>query len=119
MNELGFQRAVERIRQSDSGEELATSVRVALTGMLGKPEDRGLLASLTAQAESITGRLPRTAPGKQSDEIRQAAIRCVLLLESAKNGRTGSGPAFFKDRRVIIVIAVTAIVAAFYVWLLI
>ena len=88
--------------------------------MLRQPENRGLLTSLTAQAESITCRLPKNASGKQqSGEIRQAAVRCVLLLESAKNGRTGAEkPSFFKDPRVITVIVVAVLVAVFYVWLL-
>ena len=115
MNERGYRRAVERVRQSGSGEELASSVQAALAGMLGRPENRQLLASLTAQAETITNRLPRNASGKQSDEVRQAAVRCVLLLESARKGMTGPSGL---DRKVIIILAVAALVAIFYVWLL-
>jgi len=120
MNERSFRRAVERVRGSSSGEELASSVSDALAKILGQPEDRELLASLTAQAETITGRLPKNASGgPQAGEIRQAAVRCVLLLESAKKGGSGADqPAFFKDPRVITVLVVAALVALFYAWLL-
>ncbi|SRR5579859_4385923 len=120
MNERSFKRAVKRVRGSNSGEELASSVHAALVKMLGQPENRELLASLTAQAEAITGRLPKSASGKQqTGEIRQAAVRCVLLLESArKSGAGADKPDFFKDPKVITVMVGTALVAIFYVWLL-
>ena len=120
MNERSFQRAVQRVRGSSSGEELAASVRAALSKMLGQPENRELLASLTAQAESITGRLAKTGSGKQpAGEIRQAAVRCVLLLETAKKKGGGADqPSLLKDPRVITVLVVAALVAVFYMWLL-
>jgi len=120
MNERSFRRAVERVRGSRSGEELASSVRAALAKILGQPQDRELLASLTAQAETITARLPKNAAGgPQAGEIRQAAVRCVLLLESAKKGGTGADkPPLFKDPRVITVMIAAALVAIFYMWLL-
>jgi len=119
MNERGFQKAVKRVKESGSGEELASSVQAALSALLGQPEDRELLVSLTTQAETITNRLPKNASGKQLGEIRQAVVRCVLLLETAKKRRTGGEPpSFFSDTRVKIVIAVAALVAVFYAWLL-
>jgi len=119
MNERGFQKALKRVKESGSGEELASSVHSALSALLGQPEDRDLLVSLTAQAETITNRLPKNASGKQLGEIRQAIVRCVLLLETAKKRRTGGEPpSFFSDTRVKIVLAVAALVAVFYAWLL-
>jgi len=90
MKERAFQNAVERVRQSTNGEDLAASVRIALTEILPQPENRELLASLLSQAETITDRLPGFFFRTQPEEVRQAAIRCVMLLEFAREGGAGA-----------------------------
>lgn len=119
MNERDFQGTVERVHRSESGEELASSVRTALTGILDQPENRDLLVSLQAQADTITDRVRKNALRERPEELRQAAVRCALLLEFAKESRIGPARfALLDNPQVAVLIFAFVLVAAFYVLLL-
>ena len=78
MDERLFHEALSRIRWSTDRGDLAAAMRATLGLLLRRPGDQPLLDSLLAQTETILIRHP---------EIRQAAVRCVVLLQSAKRGR--------------------------------
>lgn len=117
MNEKSLQKLIERIRKSKSRDELSSAVQAALKQCLRQPGDQQLLASLLAQAQSITNPLPAGAYDQQPPEIRQAAVRCAVLLDSVKGRNPDTS--WFKDRRVRIVAAAAAAVIIFYLVLLI
>jgi hypothetical protein len=112
MDEQTFQESLKRVRSSPTRDDLAAAIQTSLKALLRKPEDRELLQSLLTQADALTRSLPDTK-GPQSPEVRQAAVRCVLLLETAQKGRP-----LKKNRRTLILVAVAAAVAGLYVFLL-
>lgn len=112
MGDGAFQEWLKRVRQSPSRSELASAIQAGLKALLQQPGDRELLQSLLAQADALTRRLPDNT-GDQTPEVRQAAVRCVVLLETAQKGRQKK-----KDLWIPILLAVAAAVAVFYALLL-
>ena len=122
MDEQVFHETLKKIRWSTNRDELATATRTTLQLLLRRPTDQKLLATLLAQTDAIVSRLSANS-GKQNAETRQAAVRCVVLLQSAKRGRLTRGQQDEDDekrrhRRVLIVVAATAATAAFYLLLM-
>lgn len=78
LDERLFHQALGRIRWSTDRDDLADATRTTLGLLLRRPADQALLTSLLSQAETIVLR---------HAEVRQAAVRCVVLLQSAKRGR--------------------------------
>ena len=122
MDEQVFHETLKKIRWSTNRDELAAATRTTLQLLLRRPTDQNLLASLLAQTDTIVGRLSASS-GKQSGEIRQAAVRCVVLLQSAKHGRLSRSEQDDlaegrRHRRVLILVAATAATAAFYLFLM-
>jgi hypothetical protein len=87
LDEKLFHDALKRIRWSTDRDELAKATRTTLQLMLRRPDDRALLESLLAQIAAITRQLPPGNHPKQGAAVRQAAVRCVVILQSAKRGR--------------------------------
>ena len=78
LDEQLFHEALGRIRWSTDRTDLADATRTTLGLLLRRPGDQALLTSLLAQADSVFLR---------NAEVRKAAVRCVVLLQSAKRGR--------------------------------
>lgn len=112
MDEQTFQASLKRIRSSVTRDDLAAATQKCLKSLLRQPEDQELLHSLLAQADTLTRGLP-DSKGTQSPEVRQAAVRCVVLLETAQKSRP-----LKKNRRVLILAAVAAAVVGLYIFLL-
>ena len=112
MDEQAFQESLKRVRSSATRDDLAAATQKSLRSLLRQPADQELLQSLLAQSDALTRGLP-DGRGAQSPEVRQAAVRCVVLLERAQKGRP-----LKKNRRVLILVAVTAAVVALYAFLL-
>ncbi len=112
MDDETFQDALKRVRSSPTRNDLSAAIQSSLKTLLRKPEDRELLQSLVAQADALTRRLPNST-GEQTPEVRQAAVRCVVLLETARKGRPAK-----KNYRIPILIVVAAAVVGFYIFLL-
>jgi hypothetical protein len=122
LDEQVFHDTLKKIRWSTNRDDLAAATRTTLELLLRRPTDQNLLASLLAQTNSIVSRLSANS-GKQNAEIRQAAVRCVVLLQTAKRGRLTRGQqdeddAARRHRRVLIIVAATAATAAFYLFLM-
>lgn len=88
MDDKSFQKLLAKVRGGSSRDELANSVQSGLQAILPRPEDRPLLSDLQGKAANITGVLPAAPSG----EIRQAIVRCVLLLETAQKNAPGAPP---------------------------
>jgi hypothetical protein len=112
MDEQTFQESLKRVRSSATRDDLAATTQKSLKSLLRQPADQELLQSLLAQADTLTRNLPDNRGG-QSPEVRQAAVRCVLLLETAQKGRP-----LKKNRRFLILLGTAAAVGAFYIFLL-
>lgn len=112
MDEQTFQDLLKRVRSSPTRDDLAAATQKALKLLLRQPADQDLLQSLLAQADALTRNLPDSR-GEQTPGIRQAAVRCVVLLERAQKGRP-----LKKNRRILILAAVAAAVVVFYILLL-
>lgn len=113
MDEQTFQKLLKQVRASATRDDLAAATQKCLKSLLRQPADQELLQSLLAQTDALTRGLPDTKGPAQSPEIRQAAVRCVVLLETAQKGRP-----LKKDRRVLILAAVAAAVVGLYIFLL-
>jgi len=113
MDEQTFQELLKRVRSSATRDDLAAAIQKSLKSVLRQPADQELLQSLLTQADALTQSLPDSRGGAQSPEVRQAAVRCVVLLETAQKGRP-----LKKNRRILILVAVTAAVAGLYMFLL-
>ena len=113
MDEQSFQESLKRIRTSATRDDLVAATQKSLRSLLRQPADQELLQSLLAQADSLTRSLPDGRGGAQSPEVRQAAVRCVVLLERAQKGRP-----LKKNRRVLILAVVAAAVVGLYIFLL-
>jgi len=113
MDEQTFQESLKRVRSSATRDELAATIQKSLKSLLRQPADQELLHSLLAQADTLTRNLPDSRGGAQSPELRQAAVRCVVLLETAQKGRP-----FKKNRRLLILVATAVAVAVLYIFLL-
>lgn len=123
MDEQVFHETLKKIRWSTNRDELASATRTTLQLLLRRPTDQKLLVSLLAQADGITRGLSSGKSPQQAAQIRQAAVRCVVLLQSAKRGRLSRADQADKDetrrhRRVLILVAATAATAAFYLFLM-
>jgi len=117
-----FNDTLKKIRWSTNRDDLAAATRTTLQLLLRRPGDQKLLKTLLTQVDSIVNRLP-AGGDKQTGAIRQAAVRCVVLLQSAKKGRLTRVQQEDKDerarhRRVMILVAATAATAALYLFLL-
>lgn len=123
MDEQVFQETLKKIRWSTNRDDLASATRTTLQLLLRRPGDEKLLDSLLSQLDGIVRSLSATKGTKQSGEIRQAAVRCVVLLQSAKRGRLSRAQQEDRNerarhRRVLILVAATAATAAFYLFLM-
>jgi hypothetical protein len=123
LDERVFQATLKKIRWSTNRDDLASATRATLQLLLRRPTDEKLLNSLLSQLEGIVRGLSATKGTKQTAEIRQAAVRCVVLLQSAKRGRLSRSQQDdqqerAKHRRVVILVAATAATAAFYLFLM-
>ena len=123
MDEQIFHEKLKKIRWSTNRDDLAQATRTTLQLLLRRPGDQKLLNSLLGQLDGIIRTLSATQSDKQSAQIRQAAVRCVVLLQSAKKGRLTRAQQADKDerwrhRRVQILVAATVAVAALYLVLL-
>jgi len=123
LDEQVFQEKLKKIRWCTNREDLHQTARTTLQLLLRRPGDQKLLNSLLGQLDSIIRSLPTSASEKQTGQIRQAAVRCVVLLQSAKKGRLTRAQQDDKDerwrhRRVQILIAAAVAVAALYLVLL-
>jgi hypothetical protein len=123
LDEKVFHATLKKIRWSTNRDDLASATRTTLQLLLRRPTDQKLLNSLFSQLDSIVGRLSSGKGDNQSAEIRQAAVRCVVLLQSAKRGRltrsqqndlTEKG----RHRRMLILLVATAATVAFYFFLI-
>ena len=123
MDEQVFHEKLKQIRWSTDRDDLAQATRTTLQLLLRRPGDQKLLNTLLGQLDGITRSLPAGGGEKQSGQIRQAAVRCVVLLQSAKKGRLTRAQQNDKDerrrhRRVQILVAATVATAALYLVLL-
>jgi hypothetical protein len=123
LDEQVFLETLKKIRWSTNRDDLASATRTTLQLLLRRPGDEKLLNSLLSQLDGIIRGLSATRGSKQTAEIRQAAVRCVVLLQSAKRGRLSRAQQDdqkqrAKHRRVLILIAATAATAAFYLFLM-
>jgi len=119
LDEQVFHETLKKIRWSTNRDELASAMRTTLQLLLRRPTDAQLLSSLLAQVDGIT----RGLSNQNAAQIRQAAVRCVVLLQSAKRGRLSRSQQDDRDegrrhRRVLILVAATAATAAFYLFLM-
>src|SRR5271168_3054640 len=87
MDERVFHETLKKIRWSTNRDDLTVATNTALQLLLRRPTDQQLLSSLLAQVAKVTGSLSSAKSGAQSAAVRQAAVRCVVLLQSAKHGR--------------------------------
>jgi ribosomal protein S9 len=87
LDEQIFHEKLKKIRWSTDRDELVSAMQATLRLMLRRPTDEALLANLMAQADRITGGLPKGGGQAQAAAVRQAAIRCVVLLQKAKKER--------------------------------
>ena len=124
MDEQVFLETLKRIRWSTNRDDLVSATRTTLQLLLRRPNDQPLLASLLAQADSITGSVPTGGDSAQrAAAIRQAAVRCVVLLQSAKRGRLSRAQSdelaqSRRHRRVIVFLAAAVATAALYLVML-
>jgi len=123
LDEQVFHEKLKKIRWSTNRDDLAQATRTTLQLLLRRPGDQKLLNSLLSQLDGIIRSLPAGSSAKQTGQIRQAAVRCVVLLQSAKKGRLTRAQQDDKDerwrhRRVQILVAATVAVAALYLVLL-
>ena len=123
MDEQIFHEKLKKIRWSTNREDLAQATRTTLQLLLRRPGDQKLLSGLLSQLDGIIRSLPAGGGDTQSAQIRQAAVRCVVLLQSAKKGRLTRAQQKEKDdrwrhRRIPILVATAVGVAAFYLVLM-
>jgi len=123
LDEEIFHKTLKKIRWSTNRDDLASATRTTLQLLLRRPIDAKLLDSLLSQLDGIVRGLSPGQDSKQSAQIRQAAVRCVLLLQSAKKGRLtraqqDDDKERARHRRVMILVAATAATAAFYLFLM-
>jgi len=123
LDEQVFHETLKKIRWSTNRDDLASATRTTLQLLLRRPIDEKLLATLLSQLDGIVRGLSPTQGTKQSAQIRQAAVRCVVLLQSAKKGRLSRAQQDddkerARHRRVMILVAATAATAAFYLFLM-
>ena len=121
MEERTFQGALEKLRQSASRDELSDGMVSTLNSLLSHPDDLPLLNKLVAQTASITNNLPAGRGGAQSAALRQAAVRCVVILETAKRRAKQDGGAtkgMSKEKRRLIIIAASALATSVLYFLL-
>ena len=123
LDEQVFHDKLKKIRWSTNRDDLAQATRTTLQLLLRRPGDQQLLASLRKQLDGIIRSLPGGSGEKQTGQIRQAAVRCVVLLQSAKKGRLTRAQQNEKNERrrhyrVQILVATTVAVAALYLVLL-
>lgn len=87
-----------------------------LKALLPSPENQKTLSSLVSQAQTITNQLAANI-SEAAPELRQAAVRCTVLMENAR--MKGDGPDHsVRNRRLIILGATAAAVAALYIVLI-
>ena len=108
MDESIFHEALGRIRWSTDREDLGAATRMTLGLLLRRPGDQALLNSLLYQTNIIVVR---------HAEVRQAAVRCVVLLQSAKRGRLTRAEQQARDarrrqRRMLLMMGAAATAAA-------
>lgn len=115
MNQKSFEKLLKTVRGATSRDELADATRSGLESILSNPQDQQLLASLQAKAANIAGALPAGAK-VPLDEIRQAIVRCVLLLENAQ--KSGTAPPKSKWP-LIVLVSVGGMTALLYLILVI
>jgi hypothetical protein len=123
LDEQVFHDALKKIRWSTNRDDLASATRTTLQLLLRRPGDDQLLGKLLGQLDGIVRGLPAGQGSKQTAQIRQAAVRCVVLLQSAKKGRLSRSQQDdsreqARHRRVLILVAATAATAAFYLFLM-
>jgi hypothetical protein len=119
VDEQVFHATLKRIRWSTNREDLAAATRTTLQLLLRRPGDRQLLSELLAQVDVITSQLPARGGERQAAAIRQAAVRCVVLLQSAKRGRLTRAQndelqTHRRHRRVMVLLAAAVATAAIY-----
>jgi hypothetical protein len=119
LDEQVFLNTLKRIRWSTNRDDLASATRTTLQLLLRRPGDRQLLTELLTQVNIITNQLPARGGEKQAAAIRQAAVRCVVLLQSAKRGRLNRAQTEElmqqrRHRRVMILLAAAVAAAAVY-----
>ena len=122
LDEQVFHEKLKKIRWCTNREDLHQTARSTLQLLLRRPGDQKLLNSLLSQLDGIIRSLP-SGGERQTGQIRQAAVRCVVLLQSAKKGRLTRAQQDDKDerwrhRRVQILVAAAVAVAALYLVLL-
>ncbi len=123
LDEQVFHEKLKKIRWSTNRDDLASATRTTLPLLLRRPGDQKLLNSLLSQLDGIVRGLPASKADMQNAQIRQAAVRCVVLLQSAKRGRLTRAQQSDTDernkhRRVVILVAATAATAALYLFLM-
>ena len=123
MDEKVFLDSLKRIRWCTNREDLAAATRTTLQLLLRRPGDVQLLNSLLSQVNAITASVPAQGGEKQTAAVRQAAVRCVVLLQSAKRGRltraqTDELNSQRRYRRIAMLLAAAVGTAALYVVLL-
>ena len=124
MDEQVFHLTLRKIRWSTSPSELAAATRTTLHLMLRRPSDQQLLDRLLSQTSLITDQITLASAGHgQGAAVRQAAIRCVALLQAAKAGRLSRREhqelhRRRRQRRVAILTTATAAASALYLILL-
>ncbi len=124
MEETVFLNTLKRIRWITDRDELTKVATTTLKLLLRRPSDQELLATLLTQIDAITSQLPPGgAANQRSAAVRQAAVRCVVLLQSAKHGRltrreSDQVQARRRRRRVHVVLAATVATGALYAVLL-
>ncbi len=117
MDEKAFQKVLKKVRDSASRDELANAVLSGLQLTLPRPENGQLLADLQTKAANIIKNITAGDAKTQSAEIRQATIRCIVLLETAQQKGAGSSTPS-KSWPKIILVSVVAATAFLYLILL-
>jgi hypothetical protein len=110
MDEQVFLQTLKKIRWSTNRADLAIATSTALGLLLRRPADHQLLASLLAQVDKIIG---------SNGSARQAAVRCVVLLQSAKQGRLSRSQhkKQTRQRQIMLLIPAATIAVALYMGL--
>jgi hypothetical protein len=125
MDEIIFLKTLKRIRWITDRDDLTEAVTSTLKLLLRRPGDKQLLSNLLGQVKVITGQLPTGGTAsRRTPAVRQAALRCIVLLQSAKHGRLTRGESEeLRNRRQrgrlkVLLVASLATCALYLLWLL-
>jgi hypothetical protein len=99
VDEQNFHHTLRKIRWSIDCDDLERATEATLRMMLRRPNDQQLLDALLDQLNRIIASATKGNELAQPAAVRQAAVRCVALLQSAKQGRLSRSEADRQRRK--------------------